>query len=449
MEISQEERTSRLLLFRDIAGEDLDEGTCAALLESNNWDVEATARNFFEGPSSPRNAQPIAFPEFEDDEMDDEDESAAFLQRMDEGGVRSRRRGVSPERTEAPNAARATRSAAAPAAPQRSLSQMLKEAVTGQAHHEGSGAAARKFVAEFDRLVGGVVEVPEFFESSFEDALLSASTERKALAVYLHSPWHPFSESFCRDILCSRSVLNSLADVRLWGGSIEQPDGYLASTKVQAASFPCIVLIATDRGRDARIVDRLYVDDINDPSLADRFAARIASVRAARPAPAAVVNPAEARAAEERRRVLEEQDAALRAAMEEDRRREEEKRARERQEEEERRRKQEEEERRVKEFENKKAQIRPEPATGSPGITTLRFQFPGGSKMNRRFHESDTVQYVRDVLDIHLADQLKTPGLRYALVLNYPKKTIEDNAVTLKDAGLVPQAVLFLQDLDA
>ena len=46
-------------------------------------------------------------------------------------------------------------------------------------------------------------------------------------------------------------------------------------------------------------------------------------------------------------------------------------------------------------------------------------------------------------------DQLKTPKLRYALIQNYPKKTLDDNEATLKDAGLVPQAVLMLQDLDA
>lgn len=448
------ERAERIRAFREIAGEELDEETSEALLASNDWNVEATARNFFEGPTSPRNqpsAPPVGMMEpqaFQFDEEDDSDEAASFLHRMDEGGVRSRRRGVSPDRVDFPPTTARIRTGNVPSAPSRSIAQMAKEALMGQVHHESSGAAARKFVAEFDRLVGAEAAVPEFFESSFEDALLSASTERKLLVVYLHSPWHPFSESFCRDVLCSRPVLNALVDARVWGGSLEHPEGYLASSKVQAAGYPCIILITADRERNARVADKLYVDDIHEPGLAERFAARITSARTARPVPVATptVDP---RVAEERRRVLEEQDAALQAAIEQDRRREAEKKEREQAEEAERMRKQEEEERKAREFDAKRASIRPEPAVGSPDITTLRFQFPGGSKISRRFNGDDTVQYVRDVLDVHLADQLKTPNLRYALVLNYPKKTIEESNITLKEAGLVPQAVLFLQDLDA
>jgi len=296
--------------------------------------------------------------------------------------------------------------------------------------------------------VGADANVPEFFESSFDDALLSASTEQRMLAAYLHSPLHPDSEPFCRDVLCSRPVLNALADVRIWGGSVLSAEGYLASMKLQVAGFPCLVLIATDRGRDARIVDRLYVDDIREANLADRFAVRIMAARNFRATVVPPPNVVDQREVDERRRVVEEQNEALRRAMEEDRRREEEKRAREREAEEARRRAEADERRKVEELESKRQRIRPEPEAGS-NTATIRFQFPGGTKLLRRFQDTDKVGYVREVLDVYLVDQLKTPNLRYALVLNYPKKTLDDETVDLKEAGLVPQAVLFLQDLDA
>ena len=37
----------------------------------------------------------------------------------------------------------------------------------------------------------------------------------------------------------------------------------------------------------------------------------------------------------------------------------------------------------------------------------------------------------------------------YSIATNYPKRTYDDPAVTLRDSGLHPQAVVFVQDLDA
>jgi len=461
MDLSDEAREERVTAFREVAGEDLDRETCEALLASNDWNVESTIRNLYTGPSSPRRETATEtknghFPSFVEQGLnqgsshilnftdDDEDEAMPFI---GDEGVRARRRGVSPER-EVVNTygyrSRNVNFAVPPAAP-RTITSILKELVMGQPVSESAASAARKFALEFDRLVGPESSVPEFFESSFDDALLSASTERRMLAVYLHSSLHPFTESFCKDILCSRVVLNALSGVRIWGGSVEQAEGYLASSKVQAAGYPCIVLIATDRGRDAKIVDRLYVDDIAETNLNDRIAARVIQARNARqPAQQPTVN---SRAVDERRRVVEEQDAALQSAIEEDRKRLEEKRAKELREEEERQRKEREETEKLEVFSKKRARVRDEPNAGE--IAALRFQFPNGVKYSRRFASSDTIGYVRDVLDVYLVDQLKIPTLRYAIMMNYPKKTLEDDDATLKDAGLVPQAVLFLQDLDA
>ena len=339
-------RDERIRQFRDIVGDDLDEETCAALLSSNSWNVEATARTFFEDPNSPRiepqqQTGPIDFGHFMDNDESEEDERVPFID--DIGGMRARRGGrvISPEREDLNfGSSSRNRSTFVPPAPKRSVISIVKEAITGQAQGESSSFAARRFAAEFDKLVGSDSDVPEFFESSFEDALLSASTDQRLLVAYLHSSLHPDSEKFCRDVLCSRPVLHALADARVWGGSVQQAEGYLASAKLQPAGFPCLVLITTERGRDAKIIDRLYVDDINEPNLAERIAMRINAARNYRTVATTPpqVSAVDHRVVDERRRVVEEQDAALRQAMEDDRRREEEKRAREREQEEEKKR---------------------------------------------------------------------------------------------------------------
>lgn len=41
------------------------------------------------------------------------------------------------------------------------------------------------------------------------------------------------------------------------------------------------------------------------------------------------------------------------------------------------------------------------------------------------------------------------PIERFSLSSNYPKKTFEEEDLTLEDGGLTPMAVLMIQDLDA
>ena len=487
-------RAERIAMFREIAGEEMDLDTCSALLASNDWNVESTIRNLFDGPHPKPDAHASAsatstspsdsdsatakfiehlmmadeaelqrnghssssFNEFRERELfgrrdSSSDEQASFLDRTS----RVRRRGVSPDRPDSSNGffnpTRLTRTPPSSApTPPFSFVGKLKEFITGQSQ-ETAASAARRFATEFDRIVGPQHSTPEFFESSFEDALLSASTERRMLACYLHSPLHPDSELFCKDIICSRQVLQALNDVRVWGGSIENSEGYLASSKVLAAAFPCLILISTDRtgGRDARVIDRIYLDDPNEVNVADKVAARIASAKIARfTQQGAYIPPQEAERVNERRRVVQEQDAALQSSLEADRKKLEEKRLREQQEEQERIRKREEEDKYNRELNLKRQRIQPEPEK-ILDISTIRFQFPGGQKLQRRFLSNDTIGYIRDFLDVHLADNTETPRLRYALFSSYPKREFNDISQTLKEAGLCPQGVLMLQDLDA
>jgi hypothetical protein len=75
-----------------------------------------------------------------------------------------------------------------------------------------------------------------------------------------------------------------------------------------------------------------------------------------------------------------------------------------------------------------------------------RIMLPNGSKIDRKFLASGTIEAVRDFIDVHLGDN-GIPIETYSLSTNYPKRTFENDSITLTDAGLHPQSVLYVQDL--
>jgi len=167
--------------------------------------------------------------------------------------------------------------------------------------------------------------------------------------------------------------------------------------------------------------------------------------------------------AEERlnnQRLREEQDAAYRAALEADQARE-----RERLEELERReREAAEAERKCKEEEEALARAAQEAAEKEaalarrrqekamalgaepdkgPGVTRVLIRFPTGERKERRFHSSAPITSLYDYVDS--LDCLEAE--KYSLVSNFPRVTYgpEKHSLTLEEAGLHPQASLFIE----
>jgi FAS-associated factor 2 len=87
-----------------------------------------------------------------------------------------------------------------------------------------------------------------------------------------------------------------------------------------------------------------------------------------------------------------------------------------------------------------------EPPTS--GGTMVRFVLPSGSKVNRRFYNDDTMGVLMAYLKVYFHEN-EIDIKRVSLSTNFPKKTYSDESVTLEEAGLSPQAVLMVQDLDA
>jgi FAS-associated factor 2 len=94
-----------------------------------------------------------------------------------------------------------------------------------------------------------------------------------------------------------------------------------------------------------------------------------------------------------------------------------------------------------------KEKVRPEPDGTTPSAM-VRFVLPSGQKINRRFHADDTIGTVRSFLMVYFHEN-EIPIQNVRLSTNFPKQHYDDDAVCLQEGGLVPQAVLMVQDLDA
>lgn len=99
------------------------------------------------------------------------------------------------------------------------------------------------FLASFEQQYG--TAHPFFYACSFMQALKMAEDEHKFMFVYLHSPEHPFTPSFCSGTLCSELVIQFLdTNFVCWGAIADRGEGLQMALTLQPASFPFSALIA-------------------------------------------------------------------------------------------------------------------------------------------------------------------------------------------------------------
>lgn len=82
------------------------------------------------------------------------------------------------------------------------------------------------------------------------------------------------------------------------------------------------------------------------------------------------------------------------------------------------------------------------------GGANIRFVLPSGTKLNRRFHGDDTIGHVKAFLKIHFETNHVSIS-NFSVSTSFPKKIFDDEATSMEQAGLCPQSVLMVQDLDA
>ncbi|XP_043719407.1 plant UBX domain-containing protein 10-like [Telopea speciosissima] len=316
-----------------------------------------------------------------------------------------------------------------------------------------AASEAAYFAAGFERDFG--MTRPNFVAEGFMDALQRSRQEFKLLFVYLHSPDHPDTPLFCERSLCSEVVASFINENFVsWGGSIRASEGFKMSNSLKASRFPfCAVVMAATNQRIA------LLQQIEGPKSPEQLLTVLQ--RVAEESASVLVS---ARLdAEERRtnvRLREEQDAAYRTALEADQARE-----RQRKEEQERlereaaeteRKQREEEEARqraaqeaaekeaalARRRQEKAMSLGDEPEKG-PGVTQVLVRFPTGERKERRFYSTATIQSLYDYVDS--LDCLNAEN--YSLVSNFPRLVYgpEKHLMSLKEAGLHPQASLFVE----
>ncbi|KAK6947969.1 UBX domain [Dillenia turbinata] len=316
-----------------------------------------------------------------------------------------------------------------------------------------SALEARDFVATFEREFGEIR--PNFVGEGFMDALQRSRNAYKLLFVYLHSPDHPDTPLFCERTLCSEALAAFVNENFVsWGGNIRASEGFKMSNSLKASRYPfCAVVMAATNQRIASL------QQVEGPKSPEEMLAILQQVLEE----SASVLVAARLDSEERRtnmRLREEQDAAYRAALEADQarerqRREEQERLDREAAETERKRKEEEEARERAEHEaaereaalarmreEKALSLGEEPDKG-PNVTQVLVRFPTGERKERRFHSTATIQSLYDYVDSLGCLEAED----YSLVSNFPRVVYgaEKRALSLKEAGLHPQASLFVE----
>lgn len=311
--------------------------------------------------------------------------------------------------------------------------------------------AAQRFNNSFESKYGSA---SPFVRGSYGDARVQARSSGRLLVIYLHSPQHEDSDAFCSATLASEVVRLCLQEnFESWAGSIEYSEPYaLMNDHLKPSTFPFLAVLHCKSDNVEYCIDRL-----EGSFSAENLVARLLAVKEAHGA----ILDRRHRAQSERREAVSlrsEQDVEFERALEADRARAAEAQA-------ERARKEEQVENEAAKAEldaalelslqlsaeanlrRKREALPPEPPAG-PDATRLRLQLPNGSKIDRRFLASAPLSQVRDFVDIYFGDN-EIRIASYSLCTRVPRATYADGSVTLREAGLHPQSVLFVQDLDA
>jgi len=102
---------------------------------------------------------------------------------------------------------------------------------------------------------GEELQLPVFFDGSFQSALQSAQRDLKLLAVYLHSAAAPHSQQVCSNVLASelvRQLLNS--SYLFWAGDVARREAQGAARMLRAREYPFLCVLLPADVDDIRIL---------------------------------------------------------------------------------------------------------------------------------------------------------------------------------------------------
>ncbi|XP_024025337.1 plant UBX domain-containing protein 10 [Morus notabilis] len=304
------------------------------------------------------------------------------------------------------------------------------------------------FLENFERQFGSTH--PFFYACHFMEALKIAQDENKFLFMYLHSPEHPFTPSFCRETLCSELAVQYLdANFVCWGALASGGEGQQMAAIFRPASFPFCAVIAPSIGDNMALLQQIE-GPISPAELVEILQRTLEEQGAA-------FGSSRAKEAEKiraDRRLREEQDAAYLAALQIDKEKE-----------------------RLEKLSSKESVQKPAEAPikanyekfrNNPSgrviksstiretphketankvkdsqATQILIRFPNGERREQSFSSTEKIQAI-----YRFIDSLALPGIgNYRLVSSFPRRVygVDQMGQTLKDAGLHPRASLFLE----
>ncbi|GMI67311.1 plant UBX-domain containing 10 [Hibiscus trionum] len=291
----------------------------------------------------------------------------------------------------------------------------------------------RAFLASFEHQYG--TTHPFFYSCSFMQALKIAEDDHKLMFLYLHSPEHPFTPSFCSTTLCSELVVQFLeANFVSWGAIAERGEGLQMAATLQPAAFPFCAVIAPAASNSIAVlqkmegpIDPAELVEILQRTIEEQGSAFGTSARGR-------INEEErirARGKEEEklradRRLREEQDAAYFAALRRDQEKEKLRNAR-----------------AQKPAEAKQPGKPRQSSTAQGKDTQILIRFPSGATREQSFSSTDKILSVYRYID-----SLGLAGIgNYRLISSFPKRvySVDQMGMSLKDAGLYPRASLFVE----
>lgn len=283
------------------------------------------------------------------------------------------------------------------------------------------------------------------FNATKDEALQSHSL----LLVYLHSPLHRSTSNTIRTLLHPRMMefLNQ-PYVKALGVSIHTGQGSALASMLGAVSYPLLAVLQPQSSSTLNLVFIAQGGQVLDSMPASQL---VQSLDTCLQRHMISVNEAEHRrlAREQEVELRRQQDAEYEEALEADRQRERQQREAElveqRRIEEEARLEREAEEAAENKLNSARALLREEPSSGG---CMIRFQLPSGAKVNRRFESDETIGTLKAFLFVHFTDN-EIEITNVGLSTNFPRQSYTDESQSLEEAGLVPQAVIMVQDLDA
>lgn len=104
---------------------------------------------------------------------------------------------------------------------------------------------------------------PFFYACQFMEALKIAEDEHKFLFMYIHSPEHPFTHSFCMETLSSELVVQYLdANFVSWGALADRGEGMQMAATLEPSCncFPFCAVIAPAPGDSIAVLQQVLVE---------------------------------------------------------------------------------------------------------------------------------------------------------------------------------------------